>query len=116
MSGKAEPAGTHRGGSATTGRRGRLGAVTCGGVLAEQGVSGDVGELLQHRTWRGGEEQRENWAENPGRRSSPRGHDGGNGGPASSEDRSRHGRWHGQAVDGEGWDDLGCATREERRG
>jgi hypothetical protein len=59
MPGKAEPAGTHRSGDATTGQRGRLGAAMCDGVLTEEGVGGDVGELLQHCTWRGGEEQRE---------------------------------------------------------
>jgi hypothetical protein len=87
-----EPAGTHRDGGAMTGQRGRLGAATRGGVPAGEGVGGDVGELLQHRTWRGGEEQRGNWAENPGRRSSLRGRSGGNSGPASSEERSRRGR------------------------
>jgi hypothetical protein len=95
VSGKAESAGTHRGGGATTGQRGQLGAVTRGGVLTGEVVGGDVGELLQHRTWRGGDEQRGNWAENPRRRSSPRGRGGGNGGPASSEERPRHGRWRG---------------------
>jgi hypothetical protein len=44
--GKEESAGTHRGGDATTGRRGWLGAVTRDGVLAREGFSGDVGELL----------------------------------------------------------------------
>jgi hypothetical protein len=95
VAGKAEPAGTHRGGGATTGPRGLPGEATRGGVLTREGVSSDVGELLQHRTWRVGEEQRGNWAENPGRRSSPRGHGGGNGSPASSEERLRHGRWRG---------------------
>jgi hypothetical protein len=46
VSGKAESAGTHRGGGATTGRRGQLGAVTRGGVLTGEVVDGDVGELL----------------------------------------------------------------------
>jgi hypothetical protein len=55
-----------RGGGATTGQRGRLNAATLGGVVAGEGVHSDVGELLQHRTWRGGEEQRGNWAEKPG--------------------------------------------------
>jgi hypothetical protein len=40
----------------TTGRRGQLGAATRDGVLAREGVDGDIGELLHHRTWRGGEE------------------------------------------------------------
>jgi hypothetical protein len=102
VSGMAEPAGTHRGGGVTMGRRGRFGAVPCDGVLTEEWVGGDVGELLQHRTWRGGEEQRGNWAENQERQSSPRGHGGGNGGPASSEERLRCGHWRGRAVDGEG--------------
>jgi hypothetical protein len=52
VSSKAEPAGTHRGGGATMGWRGRLGAVTRGGVLTKEWVGGDVGELLQHHTWR----------------------------------------------------------------
>jgi hypothetical protein len=92
--GKAEPVGTHQGDGTTTGRRGRLGAAMHGGVLTKEGVGSDIGELMQHRTWRGGDEQRGNWAENPGRRSSPRGHDGGNGGPASSEERPRRRCWH----------------------
>jgi hypothetical protein len=50
--------GAHRGGGTTTGQRAWLGAVTHSGVLTREGVSGDVGELLQHRTWRGGEEHR----------------------------------------------------------
>jgi hypothetical protein len=50
--------------------------VARGGVLFGEGVDDDFSELLQHRTWRGGEDQRGNWAENPGRQSSPRGHSG----------------------------------------
>jgi hypothetical protein len=105
--GKAELVGMHRGGGATTGQRGRLGAVTRSSFLVGEGVGGDVGELLQHHTWRGGEEQRGNWVENPGRRSSPRGRGSGNGGPASSEERPRCGHGCGRVVDDEGWNSLG---------
>jgi hypothetical protein len=69
-SGNTRVAGAHQGGGTTTGQRGRLGAATCGRVLTGEGVGGDVSELLQHRTWRSGEEQRGHCAENPGRQNS----------------------------------------------
>jgi hypothetical protein len=49
-------------------------------------IGGGRPELLQHHPHRGREGRREIWAENPRKRSSPRGCDSGNGGPASSEE------------------------------
>jgi hypothetical protein len=76
-------------------------------------IGGGRLELLQHHTQRGGEEQREIWVENPGRRSALRGRGGGNGGPASSDEWPWRGR--GREVKGEGRDGPWCSTREERR-
>jgi hypothetical protein len=76
------------------GRSGGGAAVFTGGGGAPV-IGGGQLRLLQHRTHRGGEEWREIWVENPGRWSSPRGRDDGNGGPPSSRERSWHGRWRG---------------------
>jgi hypothetical protein len=73
------------------GRSGGGATVFTGGEGAPV-IGGGRLELLQHHTQRGGEEQREIWVENPGRRSTPRGRGGGNGGPASSDEWPWRGR------------------------
>jgi hypothetical protein len=76
--------------------RSRGGATVFTGGGGAPAIGGGRLELLQHHTPRGGEERRRIWAENLGRRTSPRGRGGGNGGLASSEERLRRGRWRGR--------------------